>query len=286
MTTELRFAYVGRNSLIASLLVLGLVPVHTFAQDTPPETITIGGIIRDFRPNHPDFNVTPSNGYGHVMGNIDRKLDDDGKPVLVGGGFRVGGPWRDGAHNRKIADFIFDPDIDNVEGVKGEDDDGAITSEDTFAQWFRDVPGVNMSGVYRITLTLQSDGMYEYLTSDFYPIDDLLLGNGDDSKNYFFTYEIEGDFTYDASKNQVFTFFGDDDVWVFIDGKLVIDLGGVVGNTTQHIDLDRLELDDGKVYRLSFFMAERHQPKSQFRFMTNVLLSTDNIIPTVLAAYD
>lgn len=286
VTTVLTYGILSLAGVFSFLLPESLVPTSIGVVQAPPDTIEVAGIVRDFTDEHPDFNVTPGNGYGHYMGNIARDLDDRGKPVFVGGGFKVKQPWRDGLHNGKIADFIYDSDIDGVEGKAGEEDDGAITSQETFAQWFRDVPGVNMSSVYRITLTPQGDGMYEYITSDFYPIDDSLLGNGGSSHNYFFTFEVHGGFTYDAAKNQVFQFFGDDDVWVFIDGKLVIDLGGIGGNTTQHIDLDRLGLADGESYVLSFFMAERHQPKSQFRFVTNILLDTGNFIPSASAAYD
>ncbi len=285
MNQELRPFTVGSRGLIASMLALGILPVSALGQDTPPDTITVTGIVRDFLPGHPDFEVTPSNGYGHYRGNIGSELDDDGKPVFVGGGYKVSREWRDSS-STKICFETYDSDRGDNEGSQGAADNGAITSAETFAQWFRDVPGVNMSTVHRITIHRQADGMYEYLTSDFFPIDDALLGNGNDSHNYFFTFEIAADFTYDASAGQVFHFMGDDDVWVFIDGKLVIDLGGIAGNTDQHIDLDRLGFGDGESYRLHFFLAERHQPTSQFRFSTNILLDTGTIVPSITAAFD
>ena len=72
---------------------------------------------------------------------------------------------------------------------------------------------------------------------------------------------------------------------MFVDGRLVIDLNGVHGAEEQTVDIERLDLEDGEVYRLSFFFAERHRTQSNFRMQTNLKLDTVDI-PTVTAAYD
>ena len=95
MNQELRLFTVGSRGLIAFMLALGILPISALGQEPPPDSITVAGIVRDFLPGHPDFEVTPSNGYGHYMGNIDTELDDDQKPVFTGDGYKVSKEWRD-----------------------------------------------------------------------------------------------------------------------------------------------------------------------------------------------
>ncbi len=85
---------------------------------------------------------------------------------------------------------------------------------------------------------------------------------------HHFTTEIHTSFQYNGG--ETFTFTGDDDVWVFINKKLVIDLGGVHGNSPGMVALDTLGLTPGLVYPLDVFHAERHTVQSNFRIDTTI----------------
>lgn len=266
---------------------LTLTTTSVSADDHPeeaPQFLELSVHIRDFGPDHPDFDVTPGDGYGHSMGNIAPQLDAQGKPVFIGEGYRVSQEWRD-VDLKKISWTLYNEALGDKEGSQGGADRGAITSSESFAQWYRNVAGVNMSMTYTFVATRQADGTYVYETSDFYPIDGVLNGNGPDSHNFNFTLEMAAFFTHDAAADRTFSFKGDDDLWVFIDGQLVIDLGGIAGSAEQHVELNRLGLVDGKTYTLHFFMAERHQPQSHFRLVTTVPLVTPKL-PTMASAYD
>jgi len=160
--------------------------------------------------------------------------------------------------------------IEDRLGVYGAFTPGLITSKATFDQWFNDVLGVNLSQVHVIRLIRDGLGVYECDLPEFHPIDDRLFGNEGQSHNNYFTYTFTASFTYDACTGQFFQFEGADDVWMFIDGDLVLDIGGVRPGTRQHIELDRLKLVDGQVYGLHFFYAQRNPQRSFFNLRTNV----------------
>ncbi|MHC4909735.1 MAG: fibro-slime domain-containing protein, partial [Planctomycetota bacterium] len=220
----------------------------------------------------------------------------DRKPVFTGNGFKVRHPWRDSV-NRPICHLLYDPSRGDIEGLTGVSDQGAIESAESFATWFNDVPGVNLSIPLSIKMIRQDDGTYVFDDKDdptyvdlggFFPLEDQLFGNsgGSPDRNFHFTFELHCEFEYDAAAGQVFEFVGDDDVWVFINDKLVIDLGGVHSAENQFVDLARLPgLEDGETYRLDFFFAERHRTQSNFRIQTNIAIRSLDT-PMLTAIFD
>jgi len=276
---------------MASLMLLSA----GVSQATPPtsgQTLSLWGRVRDFEPApaHPDFDVTPSNGYGPYCGNIGGMLDADSKPVFTGTGWRVKQQWRDAA-NRQITYCLYNAALGDHVGKMGAADHAAITSQATFAQWYRDVPGVNMSRLWRLNLTWQNDPQFGWCycwdTNDFNPIDQQLNGNGHGNEhNFHFTYEIQCKFTYDSSANQFLDFKGDDDCWVFVDGRLGLDHGGIAGSRELYLEINRFGLTNGYEYSLNFFQAERHQPQGQFHLKTNIISLHSVGTDAVLSAYD
>jgi fibro-slime domain-containing protein len=302
MTSRSRFA----KPVIALMLTFaaGAAIAWTSGPSDPfantPETLSLGAVIRDFRPSgaaggHPDFESFRGS---TTVGLVKDRLDADGKPVAASlRGRTITTEFKDAA-GRAINPSLFGLKPGDVAGVlaAGPSTNG-LTSADQFVRWYRDVAGVNSSVLVPLTLT-RTPGTNQYVFDSavdepyksrggFFPIDRQLFGDYSSSgHNFHFTTEISATFVFERGKGQVFKFTGDDDVWVFIDNQLVIDLGGLHSKREQFLDLDRLSwLQNGESYSFRIFHAERRTTQSNFRMETTLKLSPLTPPPTS-AIYD
>lgn len=176
--------------------------------------------------------------------------------------------------------------LNDTAGSSGGASAANVTSSSTFDEWFTDELGTNLSVNHPITLTLNENGVYEYLDNAFYPVDDRLFGNEGAPHNGNFTFETNFSFIYTSCGSQFFEVSGADDVYLFIDGRLVIDLGGVLNGQQQTIEFDRLGLTDGNTYQARFFYANRHTTGAELNLRTNVEMIMPTITPIASAAFD
>ncbi len=222
--------------------------------------------FRDFSQAHPDFEMAFS-GDEPRLHLVQPDLGTDGKPVFLNS---VGCP-RDNQKQREC-NTGFNPT------------QAVITSADSFSSWYRTIPGTNFEFDREIELaeTAPGSGLYTYASNSFFPLT-MTEGFGETptgrGKNFLFTTEIHTRFTYVA--RQVFTFRGDDDLWIFVNGKLALDLGGMHGEREAKIDFDlqaaELGIVPGGDYGMDVFHAERHTSDSNFYMETNIACFTPGI---------
>lgn len=202
------------------------------------------GRLRDFKAEHPDFE-------GAIAGEKGIVLEDLGLP-------------------------------DRKPVYSGSATLQTTHTQADFDQWYRDVEGVNMAYDFAIAFSAGQNGRAVYDNSNFFPLDTRGFGNEGNNHNFHFTFELHMTFKYNGG--EVFTFRGDDDVFVFVNNKLAIDLGGVHGAQEETINLNeeatRLGITIGTEYPIDFFQAERHTSQSNFRIETT--LAFTNCAPIII----
>jgi len=234
----------------------------TVTRDGSNNCSFILGVARDFKEKdesggHPDFE--------HYSG-------DDVTPTLVESAL--------GADMKPVYGGICDSAMTGTCPYGQQ-----FTSKTYFDQWYRYTPNVNKP--YLLYLVFAPNGSVMTFESLFYfPLDhagwgDSGTGTDNARHNFGFTSEIHTEFKYNGG--EAFTFRGDDDVWVFMNHRLAMDLGGLHPTASNRIDLDQraaeLGLQKGSTYPLDLFHAERHTAASTFRIDTNLAFTNCGSIP-------
>lgn len=216
------------------------------------------GQVRDFNSAlsginpHPDFEAYV--GTGITQGLVMSLLGADGAPSYADpqplGSVQISflSTFRDWYSLTHPANAVFELDLDNPPPSAG------------------------------LSKTVEPTGATTYQSTAFFPIDgqgtqaqDHVYTDGQVAHNYHFTFELNVKFIF--RPGQVISFLGDDDLWVFIDKTLAVDVGGVHSQETGQVSLDTLGLTAGKEYNLSFFYAERRAPSSTFKLTSNLTFS-------------
>lgn len=191
-------------------------------------------VIRDFSDQHPDFEL-PLSGTIDDRGIVRDQLGMDDKPIYASSSVTL-----------------------------------TTTGRANFEQWFNEPP----TAFVDLALTRSPDfpGLFVYRNNSFFPIDNQGIGNEGRNHNFHFTLETSFRFRYVGG--EVFRFEGDDDLWVFVNRRLAIDLGGLHASEKGEVELDRVAADfglvRGEVYPLHLFFAERHTTQSNFSVETTI----------------
>jgi fibro-slime domain-containing protein len=284
---------VQRSKLIFTVGVLFYVSLSS-GQAVYPPTLTVPVTYFDYHSNGscPDFNEGTNP--GRVMtGMVQPALDQDGLPVGtttylyswgLGKWFR---PWKQSLLGQG-SDFLRP----TYGALLAPPQGSPLAALNTVSY---DTSYKNM--VFQDNMVFNyvpgSDGVYQFQSATFWPLDNRGFGAEPTRSfdgtlinpaphNYSFALHLKRGFKY--RPGLTFNFEGDDDLWVFVNGQLVLDLGGIHGTTQGQFSLDnltaKLGLVQGDSATLDVFYCERQATGSDIRITTNII--TANLVSLLL----
>ncbi|GAM22470.1 hypothetical protein SAMD00019534_056450 [Acytostelium subglobosum LB1] len=164
-----------------------------------------------------------------------------------------------------------------------------MVKPELFPTFFTKTKGINAYVPIQFNVNYFPDSFRpdkEEVKPQYYPIDnkglDELPGMGiyRDLRNFYhnfhFCIKIHAFFTYGGS--EIFTVQADDDVWVYINNSLVLDISGYHTLQTVSVNIPGLGLSQGQTYPLDYFYCNRYTPSSSLAIkttMTWLILWTD-----------
>ncbi len=123
-----------------------------------------------------------------------------------------------------------------------------------------------------------SPGQYGIDKNNFFPLDSVptntqpMKAIDSNMHNFHFCMEMHATFKYKG--NEIFKFKGDDDLWVFVNNKLALDLGGLNNGSEGSINLDQqkngLKIELGSYYNFDLFYCERQTTGSNLTMSTSI----------------
>lgn len=266
--------FIGVSHLVRAMSLTNVANANGIPSDwgitsaTHPDTISLPVTYYDQKKDCKMFEMSCSNEPTGTLqqGIVEDELDSEGLPV---------------------------PKYDNYREAKRHlDGYSRYVTKDNFYQWFHEVQGKSWKHDSEVTFYRQEGNKYTYDGGNgsgqgrqIFPLDNVKDGNPiyestcisrNECHNFHFTAHLSVPVRINASGSERFDFAGDDDVWVFLNGKLVLDLGGVHDRRTGYFTVNsdgtiNSYLDDklyrenynigiksGDVVELQFFYAERN----------------------------
>lgn len=229
--------------------------------------------------NTPDDGQFYNDGVSVITGMVEKSLGANGVPVR-----NESFDWAGNCTNATHLNRWFLPETTVVNGViytNASCKEITLELEDSTGMWLGQMDrdgstgSVQRGGAFLLDSMQYLDPLTKQVVSPWYDSINSGWSAGDGRRfhNYGLSMKIQASFVY--VPGQTFDFYGDDDVWVFINNQLVVDIGGVHDKRARGVDLDTLGLVEGETYSFNIFYTERFQVEGNFRMRTSMDLHTD-----------